>query len=272
MALRRAGRVSRASRRPNARCAPASANVAQHLAGILRQFRQVAARRDDADWDGQRRPHDRIDGELAAREFVLHGGGGEDRVAEAALDHRLGESHAVGLDHHAQPQAVFERGILHQTAVGVRAVGQDQRQRAEVADAEALRMRLLLDAMLRWADDEHALGQERSDFQRFEVRRIVQQREIDALFQEPFLQRRCDALAHVQRRLGPCLAESFDEVGHDEPPGRRRHAEHEAAARRRTVLADLLARLLHELGDRLGALEQARAGGGKPHAAAVPRE
>ena len=104
------------------------------------------------------------------------------------------------------------------------------------------------------------------------MRRIVQHGDVDALFHQPFLQRTGDALAHVQRGLRPGFLEAFDEGRNEQPPRRRRHAERDAAALGERSSPDLVAGLLHEMRDRLGALEQQRAGGGEPHAAAVPRE
>src|SRR6185437_3802264 len=80
--------------RPAAAAHERSADVAQHLGGVLRQLRQLAARGDDADMRREVRPHDRIGDQLTASEFFLHGGIGEDGVAEAAFDHRLGEGDA----------------------------------------------------------------------------------------------------------------------------------------------------------------------------------
>lgn len=100
----------------------------------------------------------------------------------------------------------------------------------------------------------------------------MQQRDVEPLVEHPFQQRTGDALAHVQGRLRPGLLEALGEGGDQQAAGGRGYAEREAAARRRAVVADFLARLMHQLGDRLGALEQLRAGAGEADAAAVTGE
>ena len=120
------------------------------------------------------------------------------------------------------------------------------------------------------ADHPHAFGQKRADIKRFEVRRVMQHGDVEPLLDQPLLQRTGDALAHVQRGLRPRLLETFGKMRDEDASGRRRHAECDAAALRRTVVLDLLAGLMHQMRDRLGALEQQRAGGGQTHAAAVP--
>jgi hypothetical protein len=207
-----------------------------------------------------------------ALHFVAHRGVSENGVAETFLHHRLGEGDAVRLDLDMQADATLERGMLDQPAVAVGHVRQDQRQLGEVADAEAQRVPAPLAAPGWRADHQHAFAQKRPDIKRFEVRRIVQNGDVDALLQQPFLQQTGDALAHVQRGLRPGLLESLGESRDEQASRRRRRADGDAAAGRRTPVADFLAGLVHELRNRLGAFQEQRAGGAQPHAAAVARK